>query len=301
MNVAVLGHCGLVGSAIVRALRARAIEPATAEGVDLTDERETLGWFEAAKPTHVYLCAARVGGIGANISQCGDFILENLAIQNEVIFAARETNVEKLLFLGSSCIYPRDCPQPIREEYLMTGPLEETNRPYAIAKIAGIELLRAYRKQYGLRSVAVMPSNLYGPGDKFTDDGHALPAMMRRMHEAKLSGAKEFVVLGSGRPLREWLHVDDLADACVKLMAEHDDSEPINVGSGEEITIGDLAWEIASVVGWSGQLLFDESKPDGTPRKVLDSSRIRVMGWAPRRTLRDGLRETYRWYCEHNP
>jgi GDP-L-fucose synthase len=244
----------------------------------------------------VFLCAARVGGIKANSERPAEFIYDNLIIQSNVIDAAYRAGVKKLLFLGSSCIYPRDAKQPITEDQLLTGPLEPTNEAYAIAKIAGIKMCQAYRKQYGFNAICAMPTNLYGPGDKYSDDGHVIPGLMRRFHEAKESGAKAVTVWGTGKARREFLHVDDMADAAVFLMERYDESEPINVGRCADVTIRDLAESIAEIVGFAGDILFDNTKPDGTPRKLLDVSKIGRLGWFPKIHLMDGLESTYAEY-----
>ena len=300
-RIYVAGHRGLVGSALVRRL-ARAghtnLLTRTRTELDLEDARAVARFFEAERPEYVFLAAAKVGGILANNSYPADFIRANLAIQLNVIEAARAAAVDKLLFLGSSCIYPRLAPQPIKEEHLLTGPLEPTNEPYAIAKIAGIKLCEAYNRQYGTRFVSVMPTNLYGPGDNFDLAGsHVLPALIRKFHEAKLAAAPSVVVWGSGTPRREFLHVDDMADACVFLMARYDGEAIVNVGTGEDVTIAEVASLVREVVGFEGEIVYDRSKPDGTPRKLLDVSRLRALGWAPRVGLRAGLADTYAWYA----
>jgi len=248
----------------------------------------------------VFLAAARVGGILENATKPGDFIYDNLMIEANVIETSRRVGVEKLLFLGTSCIYPRLAPQPISEDALLTGPLEPTNKPYALAKISGIEMCEAYRRQYGCDFISVMPTNLYGPGDNFDPlASHVLPALLRRIHEAKETGAESVTIWGSGEPLREFLHVDDLADACVLLMRTYSDPQLVNIGSGEELSIKALAELIAEVVGFEGRFEFDRSKPDGTPRKRLDLTRLRQLGWRHRIDLRRGIEETYRWYRQH--
>jgi len=256
-------------------------------------------FFAAERPDIVVLAAARVGGIKANSDFPVEFLLENLRIQNNVISAAHANDVRKLLFLGSSCIYPKLAPQPIKEEYLLTGPLEPTNEAYAIAKIAGIKLCESYNRQHGTRFVSVMPTNLYGPGDNFDLQGsHVLPALIRKFHEAKLAGAPAVTVWGSGTPRREFLHVDDMADACVFLMARPGVDEMVNVGTGEDLTIADLASLVRDVVGYGGDVVYDASKPDGTPRKLLDVTRLSSLGWKPRIALRDGIAATYAWWRE---
>ena len=300
-TVFVAGHKGLVGSAIVRRLRADGIEPVVAgrDELDLSDQRAVDSWFAGNSIEQVYLAAAKVGGIHANRTYPAEFLHENLAIQSHVIHSAWKHGVKKLLFLGSSCIYPRLAPQPIPEDSLLTGPLEETNEWYAIAKIAGIKMCQAYRKQYGFDAISVMPTNLYGPGDNFDlDNSHVLPALIRKFHEARESGAASVPVWGSGEPRREFLHVDDMADACVYLMQNYSDSGIVNVGWGKDISIAELANLIREIVQFSGDIDFDISKPDGTPRKLLDTSRLNAMGWKPSISLADGVASTYAWYQE---
>jgi len=303
--VFVAGHRGLVGSAVVRALEAAGFERilCVPRGqLDLRSQAAVTGYFERARPGVVVLAAARVGGIAANSAHPADFIRDNLLIQTNVIDAAFRAGVEKLVFLGSSCAYPRLAAQPIREDQLLAGPLEESNEPYAIAKIAGMVMVRAYRRQHGFRGISLMPTNLYGPGDRFDlEAGHVVPALMRRFHEARLRGEPEVVVWGSGTPRRELLHVDDLARAVVFLLERYDGEEPINVGTGRDISIAELAELIRDTVGYQGAIRFDPSRPDGTPRKLLDVSRLAAMGWRPRIALRDGLAATYRWYLEEGP
>ncbi len=300
-RIYVAGHRGLVGAAIRRRLAAEGfvnvIERTSAQ-VDLRRQRDVEALFEAEKPEYVFLAAARVGGILANDTYRADFIRDNLLIQTHVITAAHRFGAKKLLFLGSSCIYPRLAPQPIKEEYLLTGPLEPTNQPYAIAKIAGLEMVDAYRRQYGFHGVSVMPTNLYGPNDNFDPAGsHVLPALMRRMHEAREASAPEVVIWGTGSPRREFLHVDDLAEACVFVMREYDAPGILNVGVGEDVSIRELAeLHRADVVGYRGTLRFDTTKPDGTPRKLLDVSRLHGLGWRAKIPLRRGVEETYTWY-----
>jgi GDP-L-fucose synthase len=301
-RIFVAGSRGLVGSAIVRALRSKGYEkvltPSRTE-LDLTNQAAVNDFFSTHRPTHVFLAAAKVGGIHANNTWPADFIQSNLVIQNHVIDAALQHKVQKLLFLGSSCIYPKMAPQPIKEEYLLTGPLEPTNEWYAIAKIAGIKMCQAYRRQYGMDAISLMPTNLYGPGDNFDlETSHVLPAMMRKFHEAKLSGAKAVSIWGTGKPRREFLHVDDLADASIHLMESYDDENIVNVGCGEDISIGELAALIAEVIGFSGEIAYDTSKPDGTPRKLLDVSRLNSLGWQPSISLEKGVSDTYRWFLD---
>lgn len=298
-SIFVAGHRGLVGSALVRRLRAAGFAGLVLRErgeLDLTDQRAVAEFFAHQRPQYVFLAAARVGGILANSTYPAEFLQENLAIQTNVIDSAWRNGVRKLLFLGSSCIYPRLAPQPMREECLLTGPLEPTNEPYAIAKIAGLKMCQAYRRQYGFDAICAMPTNLYGPGDNFSAaDSHVLPALLRRFHEAQEGGAAEVVIWGSGRPRREFLYVDDLADACLFLMQRYEDERPINVGWGRDQTIAELAETVARVVGFSGSTRYDASKPDGTPRKLLDTTRLTELGWTPRTELPTGIRSTYEW------
>lgn len=302
-RVFVAGHRGLVGSAIVRRLERGGYNNVMVVGrkvVNLTDPDVVSGFFDTEQPEYVFLAAAKVGGILANSTCPADFIRENLQIQTNVIDAAYQAGVRKLMFLGSSCIYPKMAPQPIKEEYLLTGPLEPTNEAYAVAKIAGITMAKSYRRQYGFDAISVMPTNLYGPGDNFDlASSHVLPALMRKFHEAKVNGDSTVVVWGTGTPLREFLHVDDLADACVFLMENYSSEEIVNIGTGEDISIGEVALMIADVVGYGGEIHYDTTKPDGTPRKLLDISRLRSLGWSPSIELRQGIEETYRWYLEN--
>ena len=305
-KIYVAGHRGLAGSALVRRLRAAGYENLvlrTHAELELTDAVAVRRFFEAERPQHVLLAAAKVGGILANETLPAEFIRENLSIQTNVIHEAWRAGVKRLLFLGSSCIYPRDCPQPMKEEYLLTGPLEPTNRPYALAKIAGIEMCSAYNRQYGTRFLAVMPTNLYGPGDNYDlRTSHVLPALIRKAHEAKARGEEALVVWGTGEPRREFLYSDDMADACVALL-RLDDAQfsaalgtyppLINIGFGSDLTIRELAEMVCEVVGFRGRLAFDSSKPDGTPRKLLDNSRLARLGWRSRVTLREGVRMAY--------
>jgi len=299
-KIYVAGHRGLVGSAIVRrleALGAQTLVLRTRAELDLTDDHAVSSFFEVERPAYVFLAAAKVGGIKANNDYPAEFLRDNLAIQTNVIHSAWKSGVTKLCFLGSSCIYPKLAPQPLREESLLTGPLEPTNEWYAIAKIAGIKMCEAYRRQYGFNAISVMPTNLYGPGDNFDpESSHVLPAMIRRFHEAKVRGDASVLIWGSGTPRREFLHVDDMADATVFLMQGYEQAEHINVGVGEDLTILELARLVGDVVGYQGQILTDPSKPDGTPRKLMDVSRLSALGWKARIGLRDGIAETYRWY-----
>jgi GDP-L-fucose synthase len=302
-RIFVAGYRGLVGSAICRRLQAEGYTNLILRGRDQLDLRDASAvetFFATERPEYVFLAAAKVGGILANSTRPAEFIYENLTIETNVIEAARRSGVERLQFLGSSCIYPKLAPQPIKEEYLLTGPLEPTNEWYAVAKIAGIKLAQAYRKQYGLQATSLMPTNLYGPGDNFDlTSSHVLPALIRKFHEAKSAGAAEVVIWGTGTPRREFLHVDDLAEAAVFLMIHYDDEQIINVGTGEDVTIRELAETIATIVGYEGKLAFDASKPDGTPRKLLDVSRLNALGWKARIPLHQGIQETYDWYLRH--
>lgn len=298
-RVAVAGHRGMVGSALVRRLAIEHSEVLTLgrEAGDLRRQDAVESWFVANQPQVVFLAAAKVGGIAANNASPADFIYDNLTIASNIINAAKLAGVEKLVFLGSSCIYPRDAPQPIPEHALMSGPLETTNEWYAIAKIAGIKLCQAYRRQFGCDFVSAQPTNLYGPGDNFDlETSHVVPALIRKAHIAKEAGARSISVWGSGQPRREFLHVDDLADALVFISKHYSDESPINVGSGEELTIRELTQHIVDVVQFRGQIDYDPSRPDGTPRKLLDSSRLRALGWRPSIDLRSGLVPTYAWF-----
>ncbi|CAG4887730.1 GDP-L-fucose synthase family protein [Paraburkholderia saeva] len=296
-KIYVSGHRGMVGSAIVRRLKAGGytnILTATRAERDLTDQQAVRAFMQREKPDYVFLAAAKVGGIYANNTFPGDFIYQNLAIQNNVIHSAWEAGVQRLLFLGSSCIYPRECLQPIREDYLLTGPLEPTNQPYAIAKIAGIELCDSYNRQYGTQYASAMPTNLYGPNDNYDlATSHVLPALLRKAHEAKLRGEKELVVWGTGTPRREFLYVDDMADACVFLMESGIASGLFNIGIGTDVTIRELAQTIVDAVGFDGKLTFDTSKPDGTPRKLLSVEKVKALGWQAKTPLTEGIRLAY--------
>ena len=302
-KIFVAGHRGLVGSAIVRRLRADGFDrlvTRTRQELDLTDRAAVSRFFATEKPDYVFLAAAEVGGIVANDQNPAVMIRDNLLIQTNTIDEAWRHGVRKLLFLGSSCIYPKFADQPIREDSLLTGALEPTNEAYALAKIAGIGMCQAYRRQYGFNAIALMPTNLYGPNDNFDlITSHVLPALIRKFHEAKLAAAPTVTIWGTGKPLREFLHVDDLADACLFLMQTYDSPDIVNVGAGKDITIADLAALVGSVVGYGGKLVFDTSKPDGTPRKLLDVSRMAALGWTPRISLRDGLATTYRWFLDN--
>jgi len=299
-RVFVAGHRGLAGSAIVRKLTAEGYSDlllASRQALDLRRQSGVEDFFARERPEYVFLAAAKVGGILANNSYPAEFLHDNLEIQTNVIHAAWKYGVRKLLFLGSSCIYPKFAPQPIREESLLTGELEPTNEAYAVAKIAGIKMCQAYHRQYGFRAISLMPTNLYGPGDNFDLQGsHVLPALLRKFHEAAAAGAPEVTVWGTGSPRREFLHVDDLAEAAVFLMLNYESPEILNVGTGEDLTIRELAEMMARVTGFQGRLVFDDSKPDGTPRKVLDVSRIHALGWKARIDLEPGIAATYRWY-----
>ena len=296
-RVFVAGHRGMVGGALVRRLESENCEIllASRDALDLTDQAAVRSWFAEQKPDAVFLAAAKVGGILANESFPAEFLYDNLMIEANVMEAAHQSGVEKLMFLGSSCIYPREADQPIREDALLTGPLEATNEWYAIAKIAGIKLAQAYRRQHGADFISAMPTNLYGPGDNFDlNSSHVLPALIRKAHEAKISGeATDIEIWGSGEPLREFLHVDDLADACIFLMKTYSQDQHVNVGFGEEITIADLAKLVMEAIGTKGALRMDASKPDGTPRKLMDSTKLRTMGWTPSISLREGILQTY--------
>jgi GDP-L-fucose synthase len=303
-TVYVAGHRGLVGAAITRRLQAEGftnVIGASSTELDLREHSSVDAFFASERPDVVVLAAAKVGGIHANSTYPTDFISDNLRIQTSVLDAALRHRTRRVLFLGSSCIYPKLAPQPIHEDALLTGPLEPTNDAYAIAKIAGILQTQAVRRQYELPWISAMPTNLYGPGDNFDPlNSHVLPALIRRFHEARVTGADEVVVWGTGSPRREFLHVDDLARACLHLLDHYDDAAPINVGTGVDVTIKELAETVAEVVGFEGRLTWDTSKPDGTPRKLLDVSRIRALGWEPQIELRDGIASTYEWFVAHH-
>jgi len=302
-KVFVAGHRGLVGSAIMRRLEAEGFSQvltATREQLDLRDQAAVNYWFRANRPELVFLVAGTVGGILANSTRPAEFIYDNMMIHATVVHAAHLFPVRRLLYLGSSCIYPRECPQPMKEEHLLSGVLESTNEPYAIAKIAGMKLCQSYRSQYGCDFVSAMPTNLYGPNDNFSlKSSHVLPALIRRFHDAKLEGERELVVWGTGSPRREFLHVDDLADACLYIARHYDEAEHINVGTGEDLTIRELAERVRDIVHPEAELVFDASKPDGTPRKLLDVSRLHALGWRHRIELRDGVESSYRWFLEN--
>lgn len=301
-RIYVAGHRGLVGSAVVRALSRRGfsdIVTRTRAELDLTRQADVESFFEEVKPDYVFLSAAKVGGIHANNAYPADFIYENLAIETNIILSAFRNEVRKLLFLGSSCIYPKLAAQPMKETCLLTGELEPTNAPYAVAKIAGIVMCQSFNRQYGTRFISGMPTNLYGPGDNFDlENSHVIPALIRKFHDAKVAGSPGVVVWGTGQARREFLHVDDLAEACVFLMEHYESDEVINIGSGEDLTIGELAVLVKEAVGYDGKVEYDPSRPDGTPRKLLDVSRIHALGWRHRIGLAEGLKDTYRWYLE---
>lgn len=302
-RILVAGHRGLVGSAIVRRLTGqdnRSILTATREQLDLRDQAAVNYWFRANRPEYVYLVAGTVGGIMANSTRPAEFIYDNMMIHATVVHAAHQFGVKKLLYLGSSCIYPRLCPQPMQEDHLLSGYLEPTNAPYAIAKIAGIKLCQAYRQQYGSNFISAMPTNLYGPNDNFDlTQSHVLPALIRKFDDARTKGEREVIIWGTGSARREFLHVDDLADACVFLMEQYDDPEHINVGTGEDQSIRELAEALRDVIYPQARLVFDASKPDGAPRKLLDVSKLHALGWHHRIGLREGLASTYQWFLEH--
>ena len=302
-KVFVAGHRGMVGSAIVRRLQRAGFEnilTRSRQELDLMDRAAVRGFFEAERPNYVVDAAARVGGIAANFEKPVEFLIENLTIQNNVIQAAADFGVTKLLFLGSSCIYPKLAPQPLTEDALLTGPLEPTNDAYAIAKIAGIKLCQAYAREYGKNFISGMPTNLYGPNDNFDlHTSHVLPALIRKVHEAKECGAKEVSVWGSGTPRREFLHVDDLADACFFLLENYSSPEIVNIGCGEDVSIKELAETVCEVLGFQGSLVFDASKPDGTPRKLMNVGRLLGLGWKPRIGLKEGIRDAYEWFLKN--
>jgi GDP-L-fucose synthase len=302
-RIYIAGHRGLVGSAIERRLRAAGFDNLvlrTSKELDLREQQAVRDFFDSERPDYVFLAAAKVGGILANDRYPAQFIYDNLMMEANVINACFASGVKKLLALGSTCIYPRMAPQPLREEYLLGGPLEPTNQWYAIAKIAGIKLCEAYHRQYGCRFIAAMPTNLYGPGDNFDLEGsHVLPALIRKFHDAKLNGSPSVTLWGTGSALREFLHVDDLADACLFLMLHYEQPGIINIGVGRDISIGELAAMVASIVGFKGQIEYDASKPDGTPRKLVDTTKINGLGWQARIGLREGIEQTYRWFLDN--
>jgi GDP-L-fucose synthase len=302
-RIYVAGHRGLVGSAIVRALQHqgyRNLVLRTRAELDLTEQAAVRNFFQSERPDAVIMAAARVGGIYANNSHPALFMRDNLLIQDNVIDAAHRSGVGKFVFLGSSCIYPKLAPQPIKEEYLLTGPLEPTNEWYAIAKIAGVKMCQAYRREFGFSAISLMPTNLYGPGDNFDlQNSHVLPGLIRRFHEAKVGGNETVTVWGTGTPRREFLHVDDLADAVLHLLRTYDGEDIVNIGWGEDVTIRELAELVVSVTGYDGRLVFDSTKPDGTPRKLLDTSRLTGLGWRPQIPLKTGIERTYAWFREH--
>lgn len=299
-RIYIAGHRGMVGSAILRKLQQAGHDQfilRTSRELDLRDQSAVAAFFEQEKPEYVFLAAAKVGGILANNTYRGEFLYDNLMIQNNIIHAAWQQSVKKLMFLGSSCIYPKLAPQPLREDYLLTGPLEPTNEPYAIAKIAGIKLCDAYRAQYGCNFVSVMPTNLYGPNDNYDlNNSHVLPALIRKFHEAKLSGAASVTLWGTGKPRREFLHVDDLAEACVFLMHNYHEEGLVNIGTGEDIEIGELARMVSRIVGFEGEIVHDLSKPDGTPRKLMDVSKLHGLGWKHAINLESGIKSVYEEY-----
>ena len=299
-KIYVAGHRGLVGSSLIRCLEKNGFQhiiTRTHQELDLTNQQAVHQFFQKEKPDFVFLAAAKVGGIYANNSYPAEFIRDNLLIQTNVIHEAYVSKVKRLLFLGSSCIYPRDCPQPIKEEYLLTGLLEPTNSPYAIAKISGIEMCRSYNRQYGTQFICVMPTNLYGPGDNYNlENSHVIPALIRKMHEAKMRGDKEVVIWGTGNPKREFLHVDDLAQACIQIINYKEVIDLVNIGAGKELTILELSEVIRETLGFKGELIFDANKPDGTPRKILDITKAKEFGWIPKITLKDGLKISYEDY-----
>lgn len=302
-RIYVAGHRGLVGAAIMRRLRHDGfynLITATSRELDLREQAAVRAFFADQRPDYVFLAAAKVGGILANDSYPAEFIYDNLMMEANIIDAAYRNGVRKLLFLGSTCIYPKLAPQPLKEEYLLSGPLEPTNEWYAVAKIAGIKLCQAYMRQYRARFISAMPTNLYGPGDNFDlEKSHVMPALIRKFHEAKIAGAPSVVVWGTGTPLREFLHVDDCARACVFLMEHYEDADIVNIGTGSDIPIGELASLVKKVVGYGGEIIFDTSKPDGTPRKLVDTGRINSLGWVPEIGLEDGIANAYRWFLDN--
>ncbi|MBI5409320.1 MAG: GDP-L-fucose synthase [Nitrospirae bacterium] len=299
-KIYIAGHRGLVGSSMMRKLRLEGysnLVVRTRSELDLTRQIEVGNFFKDEKPEYVFLAAAKVGGIHANNTYPAEFIYDNIILQSNIIHSAYKSGVTKLLFLGSSCIYPKFAPQPMKEEHLLTGTLEPTNEPYAIAKIAGIKMCQSYNRQYGTKFISVMPTNLYGFNDNFDlETSHVLPALIRKFHDAKISGHDSVTLWGTGSPRREFLHVDDLADACVFLMRNYEGSEIVNIGSGEDITIKELAELVKQIVGFKGEIIWDKTKPDGAPRKLLDISKIKALGWQPKIGLSEGIKTTYEWY-----
>jgi len=302
-KIYIAGHTGLIGTALFTRCRKEGyknIVVKTHAELDLTRQSDTELFFEMERPDYVVMAAARVGGIKANITYPAEFIYENIAIQTNVIHSAYKYGVKKLLFFGSACSYPRECPQPMKEEYLLSGYLEPTNEPYAVAKIAGIKMCQAYNRQYGTNFICAVPTNVYGPNDNFgADNSHVIPALIMKFHDAKQKNESAVTIWGTGRPMREFIYVDDIADACIFLMQHYDGSDIINVGTGEEIAIQELAILIKEVVGYNGDIIFDASKPDGAPRKMLDVKRLKKLGWQAMTPLKDGLQKTYEWYLKH--
>ncbi len=302
-KIYIAGHQGLVGSAIHRKLTEKGysnIIGRTRDELDLEEQAGTASFFQEERPEYVFLAAARVGGIWANNTYPAEFIYSNIMMEMNIIHASYRAEVKKLLFLGSSCIYPGQCPQPMKEEYLLSGPLEPTNEPYAVAKIAGIKACQSYNRQFGTNYISLMPTNLYGPNDSFDlETSHVLPAFIRKFHEAKIESRPSVTVWGTGAPKREFLHVDDLADACVFLMNHYDESEIINIGCGKEISIAELARLVKDVVGYTGEIKYDREKPDGMSRKLLDVGKLKSLGWMPGLSLKEGIEKTYEWYCEN--
>lgn len=302
-SIYIAGHRGLVGSAIHRCLQEKGYSNfvlRTHDELELCDQAAVAKFFADEKPEYVFLAAAVVGGIHANDTRPVDFLQYNLQIQNNIIDSAWKNKTRKLAFLGSTCIYPRDCPQPMKEDYLLTGPLEKTNEWYAIAKIAGIKLCQAYRKQYGFNAISMMPTNLYGPGDNFDLlSSHVLPALIRKFHEGKVTGSASVEIWGTGKPFREFMYVDDMADACCFLMENYDEPEIVNIGTGKDISIADLAMLIKKVVGFAGEIVYDNSRPDGTPKKLIDVTRLTKLGWTSSTSLKEGIRKTYDWYVNN--
>jgi GDP-L-fucose synthase len=300
-RIYVAGHGGLVGSAIHRKLREKGyanIIGRTHKELDLERQTPVESFFQEQRPEYVFLAAARVGGIWANNTLPADFIYSNIMVQTNIIHSAYRTGVRKLLFLGSSCIYPKHCPQPMEEKYLLAGPLEPTNEPYAVAKIAGIKTCQSYNRQYGTNYISVMPTNLYGPNDNFDlETSHVIPALIRKFHEAKIRSNPSVTIWGTGTPKREFLHVDDLADACIFLMNHYDESDIINIGCGKDISIAELALLVKDIAGYTGNIEYDTRKPDGTPLKLLDVGKLRRLGWKPKISLEEGIKKTYEWYC----